>query len=380
MSQARSKRQRKLEESELRNWKLLAEFQRHLEAVVKQAPVSKTEMDPRRRLLSADYFSLMLFGMLNPVLKTMRGLCEASGLPRMREVCAHPVSLGSFSQMQSLVEPELLSGLLRSLAGQAEPVFGDKRLRAAVGELIATDGTLLPALPRVAWALWQDVQHRAAKLHLEFSVWRQVPVEATVTEGNYCERRAWEKKLRAGACYVSDRHYGHDYKLIERVQKRGSRHVLRLYNNTTCTVLEEPWALGPADLAAGVCEDVMVRLGSNGPPGRLVRVQADGHVFLLFTNLLDIPAELVALIYRYRWQIELFFKWLKCILGCRHWLAHSQAGITTQIYCALIAAVLMVMWSGRKPTKRQWELLQLYWLGWADLEHIQLSFLPKKNP
>jgi len=54
--------------------------------------------------------------------------------------------------------------------------------------------------------------------------------------------------------------------------------------------------------------DTEVRLGAGtqGPTGRLVRVEVDGHVFLLFTNLREAPAELIALIYRYRWRIELF--------------------------------------------------------------------------
>lgn len=145
--------------------------------------------------------------------------------------------------------------------------------------------------------------------------------------------------------------------------------------------MEPARALGEADRAAGVAEDVAVRLGQgpDGPQGRLVRLEADGHVFLLFTNLADMPAELVALTYRYRWQIELFFKWLKCILGCRHWFAESRAGVTVQVYCALIASVLLVLWTGRKPTKRQWEALQLYWLGWASVEELERILAPEKR-
>ncbi|MCX6937181.1 MAG: IS4/IS5 family transposase, partial [Verrucomicrobia bacterium] len=168
MPRKRAKTKAKLSAADLRNWKLFAEFQRRLQPVLEKAPVSATELDTRRRLLSADYFSLILFGLLNPVLKTMRGLVEASALPRMKiEVCRHQVSLGSFSEMQHLVDPELLAGLLRSLAGEAGPRFGDAKVREQVGELIANDGTLLPALPRMAWALWQDSNNRAAKLHLE---------------------------------------------------------------------------------------------------------------------------------------------------------------------------------------------------------------------
>ena len=87
----------------------------------------------------------------------------------------------------------------------------------------------------------------------------------------------------------------------------------------------------------------------------------------------------MALIYRYRWQIELFFKWLKCILGCRHWLAESAAGVTIQVYCALIASVLLVLWTGRKPTKRQWEALQLYWMGWVSVEELEAVLAGSKK-
>lgn len=376
MPSTRAKTKPKLAEADLRNWRLLVEFQRRLEPILQKAPVSDTERDARRTLLSADYFSLMLFGLLNPVLKTMRGLVAASALPRMKaEVARHQVSLGSFSEMQHLVDPELLAGLLRSLAAEAGPCFGEAKVREQVGELVANDGTLLPALPRMAWALWQDSQNRAAKLHLELSVWRDVPAEFTVTEGKRCERAVWRQKLRSGVCYVNDRHYAQDYGLIKEVQAVGARHVLRLCNNAVITPLETARALSEADHAAGVVDDCVVRLGDGdgGPTGRLVRVEADGHVFLLFTNLLEAPAELIALLYRHRWRVELFFKWLKCILGCRHWLAESPKGVMVQVYCALIASVLLVLWTGRKPTKRQWEMLQLYWIGYAevgDLERI----------
>jgi len=366
----------------LANWKLLAAFQQRLRPVLEKTPPTPTEQDPRRKLLPTDYFSMLLFGLLNPVLATTRALCAATELERMQaEVSRGRVSLGSFSEMQHLVDPELLAGLLRSLAEEAQPAFGDERVRAHVQELIANDGTLLPALPRMAWALWQDPKHRAGKLHLELSVWRDVPVEFTLTDGNTCERKVWKQKLRAGVCYVNDRHYSHDYNLIKEVQAAGASHVLRLYNNAVFDRLEPARALSEADRAAGVVEDVAVRLGegTDGPVGRLVRVEAAGHVFLLFTDLRELPADLVALIYRYRWQIELFFKWLKCILGCRHWLAESQAGMTIQVYCALIASVLLVLWTGRKPTKRQWEALQLYWMGWASVDELERILAPRKK-
>src|SRR5215208_5729828 len=149
---------------------------------------------------------MLLFAMINPALKSASSLCAASQFERVQqEVCGQPVKLASFSEMQHVCEPELLAGLLRQLSAQALPKFGDPKIRSKIGDLIATDGTLLPALPRMAWALWQNPQNRAGKLHLEFSVFRQVPVEFTVTRGNVSERAIWKQKLRKGAFYVNDR-------------------------------------------------------------------------------------------------------------------------------------------------------------------------------
>ncbi|MBE0545573.1 MAG: transposase, partial [Verrucomicrobia bacterium] len=77
-------------------------------------------------------------------------------------------------------------------------------------------------------------------------------------------------------------------------------------------------------------------------------------------------AELVGLIYRRRWSIELFFRWIKCILGCRHFFAESPEGVALQLYLALIAAVLFQQYSGRRPGQREMELIQMYLLGWAS--------------
>src|SRR3990167_8763311 len=93
---------------------------------------------------------------------------------------------------------------------------------------------------------------------------------------------------------------------------------------------------------------------------------------------MDLPAELIVLMYRYRWQIELFFRWFKCVLGCKHLLAHSENGLTIQVYCALIASLLIRLWTGRKPTKRTFEMICLYFQGWATLEEL-IEHIEKLN-
>ena len=83
-----------------------------------------------------------------------------------------------------------------------------------------------------------------------------------------------------------------------------------------------------------------------------------------------LPAQVIADLYRFRWQVELFFRWLKCILGCTHWLSRSRQGLTLQVYVALIASLLVGIWTGRKPTRRTFEMLQLYMMGWAREQEV----------
>ena len=105
------------------------------------------------------------------------------------------------------------------------------------------------------------------------------------------------------------------------------------------------------------------------PVRRVVIRDEDGHSVILLTNT-DLSAEIIGLIYRHRWQVELFFRWFKCILGCTHWLSESQQGLTTQVYVAIIASILIRLWFGCKPTRRTFEMICLYFQGWANAKEL----------
>lgn len=363
----------KIDEKKLRSWKLLDDFRSRLAKIRAQMPPppEKRPGGPERLLLERDYFSLMLFGMLNPVLDTMRGLCAASYLERVQnEVCSRKVSLGSFSEAQGVFDPELLKGVFLDLVGDNQTSWGDARLAPLADKLKLVDGTLLPALPRMHWALWLDDRNRAAKLHLKFSVLRQAACDALITAGNSCERKALRQFVKKGEIIVADRYYGLEYGFFGELKRIGASHVIRIRNHPRMEVVEE-LDLTDADRAAGATWQGKVKLGEHwrGEPIRVVRVEVDGKALLLATDL-EIEAELIALIYRYRWQIELFFKWLKSILGCRHLLAESPEGVAIQIYSALIAALMLQAFTGKRPGKRAMELIRMYLMGYAELDEI----------
>ena len=138
--------------------------------------------------------------------------------------------------------------------------------------------------------------------------------------------------------------------------------------------------MGEADRAAGVIWAGVVRLGSSGegPRVRVVRLLGVEENIILATTLGREAAgpELLGLLYRHRWQVEMFFRWVKCSLGCRHWLAESPQGAALQVYLALIAAQLLVLYSGERPNRRQMEAIQFYLMGWGDEAQL-LRHAPK---
>ena len=177
---------------------------------------------------------------------------------------------------------------------------------------------------------------------------------------------------------------------IGQIIEAGSSFIGRIKDNGAYTV-ESQRPLTAADSAAGIVSDERLkRLGTShhknelkGHQLRLIKVQRTNdegelETWWLLTNRLDLSAELVALGYRYRWTVELFFRWLKCVLGCKQLLTTSENGVALQIYTALIASLLIVLWTGRKPTKRTWEMLQFYFQGWASLDEVQAHLEKQK--
>lgn len=373
-----SKQKQRLSEKDLSQWNLIDEFSRRLDKIQAKHQPSRSEVDPRRQLNCNEYFSLYLFGLLNPVVDSMQGLSQCSELKRVQDdICHRRVSLGSFSEAQSIFDPGLLEEVFNELWQEAGPAIKDKRfdkLSKLDKEVCAIDGSLLPALPRMAWALWQDEEHTAAKLHLKYSIPRACPCGVLITEGNGNEREVAKKLRNKKQLDCGDRAYGQDYGDLSEAIEQGFSFVVRVRNDADYEVLEE-YKLSQEDIEAGVVSDRLVRLGNKkneNKPMRLVIVEVPGHRILIVTDQAQAKVEacLIALIYKFRWQVELFFKWLKCILKCRHWFAESEKGVVIQIYLALIAALLLTRMIGKRPTKRQMEMIQFYLMGYASLEEL----------
>ena len=350
---------------------------------------TKRDRAGNRELFFDQYATLMILYFFNPTVTTLRGLQQFTTLKKVQRMCGvKATALGSLSEAAQVFDPKTLEPIIAELSAQAarSPNALPNAKEAALAGLIAVDGSLLKALPRMAWALWQDATHRAAKIHVAFSVFPQTPVGVAVTHGNGAERDELRKLVQPGGFYVADRGYA-DYSMFREFDESNVRFLIRVQENASFEVQEER-PLSQADREAGVVRDVVLRrLGTEKHnsllkrPLRIVKVQGaeSDQVWLLTTNALDLPAELIPIAYRYRWQIELFFRWLKCVLGCRHLLSESQSGVTLQVYCAIIAALLVALWTGAKPNKRTYEMLCHYLSGWATLDELEHHLSQHQN-
>jgi hypothetical protein len=365
-----------LTERDLSRWRLVEDFKQRLKAAVANTPLSATWSHPERALALSDYLSLFLFGLLNPVVRTMRGLCAASALERVQAaVCTRPVSLGSFSEAQALLDPALLAEVFGQLSREVcVAPEGDAALQR---RWLIQDGSLFEALPRMYWALWrrQGQAQSQVRLHLSLDLAAAAPARVAITPGKGCERAAWRAQCQRGDGFIADRYYGEDYRLFGELDEAGVVFVVRLRDQAVINVIEE-LPLTEADRQAKVARSAWATLGCKASQQSLrlwvLWVQTDKDLLRLVTNLT--PAELaageVSLFYKERWRIEMFFRWVKCILGCRHWLAESPPGVALQLYLALIAALLLQLYTGQRPTKRMMELIQFYLLGVASLDEL----------
>jgi len=337
-----------------------------------------------RQLFYDQYATLVLLYFLNPVVSSLRGLQQLTTLAAVqRRWGVRRTALGSLSEAAQVFDATLLHAVMRALARRAWQRGSQGQHEAgALEELIAIDGSLLPALPRMVWAVWKDERQRAAKLHVAFAALRQIPVDARITAGTGAERAELRRMVEPGGFYVFDRGY-RDYRLLVDLHALPCSFVARLQERAAYGVHHEQ-PLSAAARAAGVQQDCWIeRLSTDHHQVRLPalwrvvrvgtdRAHADGTpvALVLVTNRLDLDADLIALAYRYRWSVELFFRWLKCVLGCRHLLSHSENGVQLQVYMALIASLLMSLWVDHAPTKRTYEMLCYYLSGWATTTEV----------
>jgi hypothetical protein len=360
-----------------------------------------------RELYMDEYCVLILLFLFNPVVTSLRSLQQASELKKVQQkLGVGRASLGSLSEATQVFDPAPLREIIAELLGQVEPIRRVGRGQLAQ-ELVAVDGTVVKTLSTIAQAAYLKNIHGASKsawrLHTQFSIDRHVPTRIDVTgglnSGKTDEKNVLRVSLEPDRCYVMDRWFA-EFKLFNDIHAIGSSYVCRLRDNSNLDAVQEERPLSAAAQASGVLRDIVVTLGAASKrearpdhPIRVVLVKTTPHVnrgkyrggstgagsdgtLRIATNLFDVPAEVIADIFRHRWLIEVFFRFFKHVLGCRHLLSQDPVGIEIQTYCAIIACLLISLSTGKQPTLRTYEMICFYFTGLADEEEL-LAHLAK---
>ena len=361
------------------------------------------ERDPagHRKLFYDQYIALILLYYFNPILTSLRGIQQASALKNVqKKLGCSRASLGSLSDAGRVFDAEALREVIGDLVDQLQPLDLRRGYDQVHGVLTMVDGTLLPALPKLVEAMWLDDKHKAFKIHTHFEAVKSVPVAATVTDANTAETTVLRQNLSADRVYVMDRGY-YSFAVFKDIQTAGSSFVCRGKTNSP----GEDWELLElSDEAkdAGVISDqvgtIQTQAARKAGIGQMrlrrIEVVCEPHTkrsktarggptstgtLVLFTDLLEVPAEVVALIYRHRWAIETFFRFFKHVLGCRHLISHDSNGIQIQVYVGILACLLIAWWTGRKPTLRTFEMVCFYLSGLAELQEL-LDHIDRLQP
>lgn len=299
-----------------------------------------------RRLSTKTQLIALLYGQLAGAvsLREIAGGLE-SHAARLYHLGARPASRSTLADANAKRSSAVFAGLFAELVARA-----GRGLRRAIGEatyLIDATGVRLSG----AGSQWARFSHQAcgAKVHVIYDADDERPIYAAVTPANINDiTAAKEMPIEPGATYVFDLGY-YDFGWWAKLDKAGCRIVTRFKSHTPLAVTHEQVVAEAGPILSdriGLLPARQARSRRNpfSDPVREITVRTDaGKVLRLLSNDLDAPAQEIADLYKRRWAIELFFRWVKQTLRIRHFLGTSENAVRIQIAVALMAFLLLRM-------------------------------------
>jgi hypothetical protein len=288
-----------------------------------------------------DFFTLLVYYFTSNAqsLKLLiDGLLNKDLLPK--ELNLRQVPYSTFSDAFERFPPQLFQAVFQHLL-QNMPFKKIPEL-VALGTLYCIDGSLFPVISSMLWADYTST-HKAVKLHLCFELNRMIAVDFLVTAGNYSERKALLKMLNKGVTYIADRGYSAFY-VYNAIIKAQAHFVIRIKTNLLFDVQKSLLVQLPAQVQYLFREvtDELIRFTNDKHDNvyRLVRFYIGSEHFYVLTDRQDLTTFQIIMLYAYRWQIELMFRYLKRTMNGIHLIKNTQQGVTIQFYMMLIVALL----------------------------------------
>lgn len=336
-----------------------------------------------RKLFMDDLVIAHLLAFFNPVVRSLRMMEDLSQTPvAQAHLSLDRLPRSTLSDVHAVCDPAVLHPILQHLTrALPDSPRRDADLADITRRILAVDASYFTALADLHWALRKRRSNgkpsSRVALHVHLDIDDGSPRDVQVTGRGPSEANTAIGSLRADTIYLFDRGYV-SFDLIRAALGKGSDLVLRLTTQThVADVRELP--LSQADTDARVTDDHLVTLcgcDKSDPPAGVFRQvlihnpdEPDKPVRLL-TSLLDLPAWQIALLYQKRWQVELFFRWLKVYAHFDHLLSHSRSGVMLSFYVASIGVLLLCLHYERRPSKYDMAMLAMVANGGATLDDI----------
>lgn len=380
------KKRRPIEPKDLTGRKYLEIISHHLAYLRKLYP------HRNRVLFYDDVVVCYLFAFFNTALRSLRCIEDASQIPGVnRYLSVESVCKSTLSEANALFDPQHLEGLIERLRRDLPNLHQiDGDLATLLDRVHAVDGSYFRVASDTAWALHQakpdGKRMGQVRLNCQFCLRTGTPQGVSISGDDGIGEGA------AAADFVDPQEHEAIYLFDCGVVKFSYlRTILQAQSHFLCNLREhvqfesaEQRPLSEADRVAGVVSDRTGHLSSSHAPRgtdaapkvmlREVRIdyvdrKGQSKQLRLLTDLLTLPARLIAELYRQRWQVELFFRWLKVHANFRHLSSHSKNGVTLGFYIAVIAMMLTCLHTQAPLSKYGYNLLAMVAAGLGDIEH-----------
>lgn len=321
---------------------------------------------PNRTLFYDELLVALLIGAYEPCINSLRTLDDASVSQNFlrSQITSARLAKSTLSDAMATMNPQCLLPILKRLMLQVPNLPRRDPDLAGLGRILAVDGSHFRMAVDVLWAMARKkadgMKGCSVRLNLQLDVLEFVPVGVSISgQGDGSEGRAFlAQGIRPEAVYLADRAFV-DQAFIRGVLEAGADLVVRMHGDTRFERLySQP--LDPEDQEAHVVSDAIGTMKSIGPRHLREVVVIDprsGRSVRLLTSLLDVPAKVIGKLYRHRWTIELFYRWLKCVAKVRHLISDSRNGVTLQFYAAIIAVLAGYIVTGTRPGLYEYNML-----------------------
>lgn len=326
--------------------------------------------------------ALLLSAAFEPAVRSLRTIDDLSLCPDIQEIVGVPrVARSTLSDAMAKFDPAALDPILKALKTQLPQLHRlDPHTAQLVGKILAGDGSWFNLAGQVDHALHCARGNKGrqcrVRLNLQLDVDGFCPDTFSVSgKADGSEAAAFARHIQPDCIYLVDRNFV-SFAFINAVLIGLSHFVLRMKKKVYFTVSQSR-ELSDEDRTHNVLRDEIgtlsgpisagnqnARACSAQPPAQTLRRvtvfdENRKQEVELLTDLLDVPAHVIGILYRLRWQIELYFRWLKVLAGFRHLISQSENGVRMQFYIGVLMALLIHVQTGRRVSK-----YALIWVGW----------------